>query len=110
MKKWIFLILLASFHVVGSTVIRAQMAVKVPLNEVLPVVVVQEDCPLKVERFSVLSGSDKRFLMAYSVKNRSSKNVVSYRIMRSYDTGTGFFEYGAMPTNKILYIGQSAGT
>lgn len=77
--------------------------------EVLPVVAVQEDSPLKIERFAIRSGVDKKYFMVYSVRNTSPRDIVSYRIMRSFDTGTGFLEYGAMPTAKVLRPGESYG-
>jgi hypothetical protein len=108
MKKSTLAIFLFCIELVAIVGVSAQK--RISDNEVLPMIAVQDDCPLRVERFAVIADSDNKFVMVYSVKNISPKNVVSYRILRTYDTGTGFLEFGAMPLTKVLRPGRTFGT
>jgi hypothetical protein len=80
------------------------------VNEVLPVIAVQDDCPLMIESFAITFELNHRYAPVYRVKNVSSKNITSYRIAQIFDVGSGSMKYGVMPMNKILVRGQTVGT
>lgn len=74
-----------------------------PKTYVLPVVVVQNDCPIIIERFFPVADSQGKIHTEYRVRNTGTKAVKSYRIARWYSDNTGFLQYGAMPSGaKVL--------
>lgn len=72
----------------------------VPMNEVLPVIVAQSNCPLIIERFIVVRHQDGTIRTEYRIRNKGKKVVKYYRIARWYSDNTGFVQYGAMPKQK----------
>ena len=110
MNRLIFCLPVLTLFLIGGSVVCAQKVTKVPLNEVLPMIAVQDDSPLKIECVAVVLTDDKRYMPVYRVKNVSSKNVTGYRIARFFDLGTGVMEYGVMPSSKVLKGGQTVGT
>jgi hypothetical protein len=110
MKEKALLFIAVCILLLNGNTLKAQNAKKVSVNEILPVIVVQGDCPLKIESFAVVLDVDNRYRAVYRVKNYSAKNVTSYRIGQMFDVGTGYIEFGVMPKNRILKSGHSTGT
>lgn len=104
----VFLLLVLGLVWVVET--PAQALSLVSSNDVIPVVVFQEDCPLRVEAFFALKDVSGRISLEYSVRNIGIKPIKSYRIARWYSDNSGFREYGIMPPERLLKIGNSVST
>jgi hypothetical protein len=66
-------------------------------NEILPVIVFQQDSPIKIDNFFVTKDACKLIKTDYQVSNISDKSVASYQIARWYSDNTGYIGEGIMP-------------
>ena len=76
----------------------------VPSSEILPVIVVQNDSPLKVINYVVARNEAGRIVTFYTVRNTGLRNIKSYRIARWFSDNTGFIGNGIMPTNTRFLV------
>lgn len=81
-----------------------------PLTEVLPTIVYQEESPLRIERFVVAKSNAGRFSSFYTVRNIGKKEIRYYKIARLYSDNTGYIGDGIMPKSGRLKPQQSIST
>jgi hypothetical protein len=114
MKRFIsstLVTILVAFGVNAQTLTESGRYESVSKQLVLPVAVVQNDCPLVVEQFFVVRDDKGKYQTEYKVRNNSSKAIRAYRIARLYSDNTGFMGYGAMPhAGRILKPKMSVDT
>lgn len=77
-------------------------------NEILPVIVFQQDSPIKIDNFFVTKDACKLIETDYQVSNISDKSVTSYQIARWYSDNTGYIGEGVMPENGIALKPQQS--
>jgi hypothetical protein len=81
-----------------------------PVSSILPVIVAQQNCPLKVEGVTVAKSENGRYEVLYQVRNVSDKVVKSYSITQLYSSGTGSLAVGIMPNGgRLLKPGETTG-
>ncbi len=98
MKKYILMFLtvlfLSSFAYTQNSLENAYTVI--PLNEVLPVIVFQDDSPIKIEKYIVAQNKNGAIETFYTARNTSSKTVKQYTIARWFSDNTGFVGQGIL--------------
>jgi hypothetical protein len=90
----------------GQTPEKHRSEVFAELKE-FPLVVYQEQSPLRVDRFLIVRDDDGELRTYYTVMNVGTKAIRNYRFARWYSNNAGFVGYGVMPVGGLLKTGES---
>lgn len=102
--------ILAAISVAEGQIVQTNEYSVLPLTEILPTIVYQEESPLRIERFVVARSNAGNFSSFYTVRNIGKKEIRYYKIARLYSDNTGYIGDGIMPKSGRLKPQQSIST
>ncbi|MBF2020141.1 MAG: hypothetical protein IGR93_08575 [Hydrococcus sp. C42_A2020_068] len=100
----------AGISVAEGQIVQTYEYSVLPLTEILPTIVYQEESPLRIEKFVVAKSKTGNFRSFYTVRNIGKKEIRYYKVARWYSDNTGYIGDGIMPKSGRLKPQQLIGT
>jgi len=80
-------------------------------QNILPVVIYQPNCPIRIEAVSTVLNEKGQIEVLYRIRNISGKDIKDYSIARWFSSNTGTLSPGVMPGDQgLLKVGEAVGT